>query len=73
MGGFSMSSGSNCAGQATLTGGSATIRDVCFSGADNVVLCTDTTTISAVRCTPTSGTLAIAGSGSDVVAYARIR
>jgi len=73
MGGFSMSSGSNCAGQATLTGGAATVQNACFSGADNVVLCTDTTAVSAVRCTPALGTLAIAGSSSDVVAYARIR
>jgi hypothetical protein len=73
MGGFTLSSGGNCAGQATLSGGAATIRDACFSGADNVVLCTDTSAVSAVRCTPAAGELDIAGSAGDVVAYARIR
>src|SRR5205807_10657185 len=40
-GGFTMSSGANCAGHATLTNGLATIQDPCFTEGTNVVLCTD--------------------------------
>ncbi len=71
-GGFSMSSGATCAGRATLADGYASVTDVCFTAADNIVLCTDTTTASAVRCAPGNGTLSIAGSNSDTIAYARI-
>ncbi|MGH7841746.1 MAG: hypothetical protein ACREQT_09500, partial [Candidatus Binataceae bacterium] len=73
MGGFTMSSGANCAGQATLSRGAATVQDACFTAPDNVVLCTDTTSVSAVRCAPAAGTLAISGAAGDVIAYARIR
>jgi hypothetical protein len=72
-GGFTMSSGANCAGHATLNNGFTTIHDPCFSGSANVVLCTDTSTPAAVSCTPESGSLAITGVGSDSIAYARVR
>jgi hypothetical protein len=62
-----------CAGRITLNNGSATVKDACFSGDTNVVVCTDTTSISAVRCSPGAGALQIGGSGSDVIAYARMR
>ncbi len=62
-----------CAGRAVLSNGSATVKDGCFSGDTNVVVCTDVTSISPVRCAPASGALAIGGSGNDVIAYARMR
>ena len=39
-----------CAGRVALSQGEATIRDDCFSGDTNVVLCTDTTTPSPIKC-----------------------
>src|SRR5437870_11744660 len=68
LGGFTMSSGANCAGHATLINGLATIQDPCFTGRENIVLCTDNTSPAAVSCTPGSGKLAIMGIGSDSIA-----
>ena len=62
-----------CAGRAMLSSGTAEIKDSCFSGDTNVVICTDVTNVNPVRCTPARGSLSIGGSGSDVVAYARVR
>jgi hypothetical protein len=62
-----------CAGRATLTQGSAQVKDECFTGDTNVVLCTDVTNVNPVRCAPEAGSLLVAGSGSDVIAYARMR
>jgi len=62
-----------CAGRVALSQGQATIRDACFSGETNVVLCTDATTASPVKCSPGPGTLGISGSGGDIVSYARVR
>ena len=73
MGGFSMTSGANCAGRATLDHGSSVVSDSCFTGVDNVVLCTDTTTAAPVGCAPASGSLTITGTGTDTIAYARVR
>jgi hypothetical protein len=73
LGSFTMTSGANCAGHATLVGGIATVNDSCFTGADNVVLCTDTTTPAAVKCVAASGSLNLAGASGDTIAYARIR
>jgi hypothetical protein len=72
-GGFTMSSGANCAGHATLTNGSATIQDSCFTGAENIVLCTDTSAPVAASCSPGSGRLRISGFGNDTIAYARVK
>jgi hypothetical protein len=73
LGGFTMSSGSNCAGHTTLGGAPAVISDSCFTAADNVVLCTDTTSAAAVGCTPAAGSLTITGAAGDTIAYARVR
>jgi len=72
-GGFTLSSGASCAGHATLTNGVATIRDQCFTGSADVVLCTDTSAPAAVSCSARSGSLIITGIGSDTIAYARVR
>lgn len=73
MGGFSMSSGAPCTGKATLSDGTASISDACFTGADNIVMCTDTTAANPVRCTPAYGNLSISGGVGDTISYARIR
>ena len=70
-----------CAGQATLSSGSpstATVSSKCFTGATNVVLCTDNTTGAAgaaLRCTPAAGSLAIIGPNSvtDSIGWARVQ
>ena len=73
MGGFSMSSGAPCTGKATLSDGTASVSDACFSGADNIVMCTDTTAANPIRCTPANGSLSISGGVGDTISYARIR
>ena len=73
LGGFSMTSGAPCSGKTTLTDGTALVSDACFTGADNIVMCTDTTAANPLRCTPASGSLSISGGVGDTVAYARIR
>jgi len=72
-GGFTMSSGSTCSGHATLTAGHTSVSDPCFTGIDNVVVCTDNSAVSAVQCTPGTGYLVISGSGSDMISYSRIK
>jgi len=62
-----------CAGRVALSQGQATVRDDCFSGDTDVVICSDASTASPLRCSPGLGTLTIAGNGSDIVSYARIR
>ena len=62
-----------CGGRITLNNGSATVKDACFTGDTNVVMCTDTTSISAVQCTPAAGSLQVGGNSNDVIAYARVR
>ena len=73
LGGFTMSSGANCAGHTTLAQSRAVISDNCFTSADNIVLCTDTTSAAAVGCMPALGSLTIAGTAGDTIAYARVR
>jgi hypothetical protein len=73
MGGFSMSSGAACAGHALLTNGSATVNDSCFTGADNIVMCTDTTAPNPMRCSPAEGSLSVAGAPGDTISYARVK
>jgi hypothetical protein len=73
-GGFTLSSGpSACAGHATLTAGRTSVSDPCFTSIDNIVMCTDTSTASAVQCSPGAGSLAISGTGSDTISYARLK
>ncbi len=73
MGGFAMSSGAPCTGKATLSDGTASVSDACFTGADNIVMCTDTTAANPVKCTPAYGSLAISGGVGDTISYARLR
>ncbi|HYA36640.1 MAG TPA: hypothetical protein VEF03_13530 [Candidatus Binataceae bacterium] len=62
-----------CAGRVALENGSATIADSCFTGDTNVVVCTDATSASPVKCAPEPGKLAIIGTANDMISYARIR
>lgn len=72
-GGFTLSSGMTCAGHATLLGGHASVSDSCFTGADNVVMCTDATAPNAVQCSPGYGYLTISGAAGDTISYARLK
>ena len=72
-GGFTLSSGSTCAGHATLNAGRASVSDPCFTGADNIVMCTDTTAANAVQCSPGYGYLTISGAAGDTISYARMK
>ena len=62
-----------CAGRVQLAQGAATVNDSCFTGDTNVVLCTDSTAANAVECAAANGKLALAGTGSDLINYARVR
>jgi hypothetical protein len=62
-----------CAGRVELKQGSATVKDACFSGDTNVVVCTDATAPNAVMCAPGKDALSVAGTGSDAVSYARVK
>ena len=62
-----------CAGRVRLAQGAATVNDTCFTGDTNVVLCTDASSASAIQCTAGNGKLALAGTGSDLINYARVR
>jgi hypothetical protein len=62
-----------CAGRVQLAQGVATLKDGCFSGDTNVVLCTDSTAPNPVRCAAGDGQLEISGTGTDVINYARVR
>ncbi len=72
-GSFSFSSGSSCVGRVTLTDGLATVTDSCFSSPSDVVVCSDNTLPNPVRCTSSPGSLALSGTGSDSVSYARLK
>jgi hypothetical protein len=65
--------GNFCAGRVQLAQGSATVNDSCFTGDTNVVLCTDASSANAVQCAASNGKLALAGNGSDLINYARVR
>jgi hypothetical protein len=73
LGGFTVTSGSNCGGHVTLTTTTATINDACFTGASDVVLCTDSTSVAAVKCTPGYGIMTVTGTAGDVISYARVK
>jgi len=62
-----------CAGRVQLAQGNATVNDTCFTGDTNVVLCTDASSANAVQCTAANGKLVLAGNGSDLINYARVR
>jgi hypothetical protein len=61
------------AGRVALSQGEATIRDDWFTGDTIVVLCTDATAASPIKCSPSPGTLSISDSGGDIISYARVR
>jgi hypothetical protein len=63
----------SCAGRVQLAQGAATVNDSCFTGDTNIVLCTDATAANAVECAAANGKLALAGTGSDLINYARVR
>ena len=62
-----------CAGRVQLAQGAATVKDACFTGDTNVVLCTDASSANAVQCAAANGKLELAGNGSDLINYARVR
>ncbi len=62
-----------CAGRVTLAQGSASVADSCFTGDTNVVLCTNVSAANPVRCAPARGTLLVAGTGQDMISYARVK
>ncbi len=73
-GGVSVRTAPNlCAGRIQLEQGSATVKDGCFTGDTNVVLCTDSTSASAIRCAAGAGSLQLTGAGNDLINYARVR
>ncbi|HTY56002.1 MAG TPA: hypothetical protein VMB26_12405 [Candidatus Binataceae bacterium] len=72
-GSFTMTSGSNCTGYATLSGSQTSVTAACFTGSDNIVMCTNTTAANPVMCMPGDGHLTIGGTTGDVIAYARVR
>jgi len=73
MGGFTMTSGSSCAGSATLAIREMSVSAACITGDDNIVMCTDTTAPNLVMCRPASGYLNVSGTMGDTIAYARVR
>jgi len=73
LGGFTMTSGSNCAGYATLSSKQTSVSASCFTGGDNIVMCTDTTAANPVMCMPGDGHLTISGTAGDIISYARVR
>jgi hypothetical protein len=62
-----------CTGRVQLSQGNATVNDTCFTGDTNVVLCSDATSANAVQCAAANGKLELAGTGSDLINYARVR
>ncbi len=62
-----------CAGRVALRQGSATVNDACFTGDSNIVICSDMSSPSGVRCEPGKGSLAVEGHADDTVAYARVK
>jgi hypothetical protein len=62
-----------CAGRVQLVQGAATINDNCFTGDTNIVLCSDASSASAVQCAASNGKLALTGTGTDLINYARVR
>jgi hypothetical protein len=62
-----------CAGRVDLAQGSATVKDSCFTGDSNVVICSDITSANAARCEPGKAILTVEGHADDRIAYARVR
>ena len=62
-----------CAGKVSLTQGSATVNDACFTGDTNIVICSDITSVNAARCEPGKGSLTVEGHANDTIAFARMK
>jgi hypothetical protein len=62
-----------CAGKVRLTQGAATVNDSCFTGDTNIVVCSDITSVSPVRCEPRKGALVVEGHANDDIAFARMK
>jgi hypothetical protein len=45
----------------------------CFTGDDNIVMCTDTTAPNPVMCRPNNGYLTVSGTIGDTISYVRLR
>jgi hypothetical protein len=60
-----------CARTQTLSSGTSTVNNTCIS-TSRPVLCTDQTSVAAVRYVPSTGSLSIYGTGSDVVSWAQM-
>lgn len=73
LGGFTMTSGPNCAGYSTLNSRETSVSAACFTGSDNIVMCTDATAPNPVMCMPGDGYLTISGTAGDNISYARVR
>src|ERR1700730_7220877 len=73
MGGFTMTSGSSCAGSAALSMREMSVSASCLTGDDNIVMCTDTTAPNPVMCRPANGYLIMSGTMGDTIAYVRVR
>jgi hypothetical protein len=73
LGGFTMTSGVNCAGYVTVSGRETSVSAACFTGSDNIVMCTDATAANPVMCMPGNGYLTVSGTVGDTISYARAR
>jgi hypothetical protein len=63
--------GSSCGGTVTLSTGTGTASDTCIL-TTGVPLCVDTTAFNDVTCVPAAGTMAITGTGSDVIVWSMV-
>ena len=55
--------------QSSLFGGKVSVGDSCFTGFDNVALCTDATAANPVKCNPAYGCLSISGFSDDIISF----
>jgi hypothetical protein len=62
-----------CAGKISLAQGAATVNDSCFTGDTNLVVCSDVSSVNAVRCEPGRGSLTVEGHGNDLIVYVRVK
>jgi hypothetical protein len=58
-----------CQGTVTLSGGAGTATDSCIPATGFVPLCIDVTAFNGGVCTPSAGSMAITGTGSDVIKW----
>lgn len=58
-----------CQGTVTLSGGTGTATDSCIPASGFVPTCIDVTAFNGGICTPSAGSMAITGTGSDVIKW----